>query len=119
MNKSNIMLPSIGDKMYFVCEHLFYVKDYEGPVLEYCVCEGSVMNIYRGKMKEIRLLGKNPNGHLTPFYFKFDKIRKKLFNKPEEAAKLAEDMTNKYESTWSGLGYPNIPLRRTWEEYLR
>ncbi len=36
----------------------------------------------------------------------------------QDAAALAKKMTEKYERIWGWLGEPDIPMRRTWSQYL-
>ena len=39
--------PEIGDTMFHVCEHLYYVPEHAAPVSEYCVCEATVVGFLR------------------------------------------------------------------------
>lgn len=112
--------PEIGDKMYFVQEHLYYIPDCTGPVKEYCVCAATVTGVFTGHYyTEVKLVGPDPNGFLTPCFQKFSAIGKEVFYTPREAALLAQVMTEKYEKMWGELGPPDIPMRRPWEKLLK
>ena len=111
-------LPEVGTKMFFVQEHLYYIKEKAGPILEYCVCEGEVTGFFQLGFTEIRLRARSPKGFWTPYRYKQSDIGKKVFYTPKEAAKFAKELTDKYERTWGWLGAPDIPMRRPWECYL-
>lgn len=110
--------PEIGDKMYSVHEHMYYIPDHAGPVVEYCVCEATVTGFFTGGYTEINLLGPDPDGSMTPYFRKLSGIGKDVFYTPREAALLAQDMTEKYEKIWGWLGPPDIPMRRPWAGLL-
>lgn len=110
--------PEIGTEMYAVFEHLYSVQNRAGPLLEYCVCKGTVRGFFTGGYTEVRLLFTNPDGFPEPGYYKLDDIGKKLFYKAAEAAALAESMTEKYERTWGWIGAPEIPMARPWAKLL-
>lgn len=40
--------PEIGTEMYAVFEHLYSVQNRAGPLLEYCVCKGTVRGFFTG-----------------------------------------------------------------------
>lgn len=109
--------PKIGTKMYSVHEHRYHLPSYYGPVLEYVVCESVVTEFY-AKGKQIKLVGKSPEGYQTPYIYKLREIGKQLFYTPAEAAELAQRETQSYECRWNWLGEPDIPMRRTWLKYL-
>ena len=108
--------PEIGETLYFVCEHFYYIPNHAGPVTEYCVCSGKVKTFLTGRYTEMRLVGKNPDGFPTPYYYKLSDFGKRIFDNPKDAALLAKEMTEKYERTWGWTGDP--PMRRTWTKYL-
>lgn len=108
--------PAIGTKMYLVNEHLYYIQGNPAPVLEYCVCEAEVIGYFNSGYTEIHLVGPNPKGFMTPYFYKLSKIGQTVFFTPREAAMLAKQMTEKYQRTWGWTGDP--PMRRTWEKYL-
>ena len=54
--------PEIGDTMFHVCEHLYYVPEHAAPLNEYCVCEATVVGFLKGGYTEVKLVGKNPGG---------------------------------------------------------
>ncbi len=54
--------PEIGDTMFHVCEHLYYVPEHAAPLREYCVCEATVVDFLKGGYTEVKLVGKNPRG---------------------------------------------------------
>lgn len=110
--------PAIGTKMYSVHEHLYYIKDRHAPVLEYCVCEAEVTGFFKGGYEEVKLSGLSPKGYPTPYYYKISDIGKKVFYTEYEAALLAQQKTDQYESTWGWLGEPDVPMRRTWKQLL-
>lgn len=95
--------PDIGTKMYSVREHLYYIQNHAGPLLEYCVCEAEVTGFFEGGYVEVRLRGKSPEGFMTPYFYKLSEIGTRVFYTAEEAARLAKDMTERYEKTWAGL----------------
>ena len=104
--------------MYAVHEHLYYIKNKSAPILEYCVCEAEVKGFFKKGYTEICLSGLSPEGYKTPYWYKISDIGKRIFYTAKEAAELAKEMTEKYESTWRWLGTPDIPMRRTLEKYL-
>lgn len=110
--------PETGTEMYAVFEHLYSVQNRAGPLLEYCVCKGTVRGFFTGGYTEVRLLFTGPDGFPQPGYYKLDDIGKKLFYTAAEAAALAKSMTEKYERTWGWIGAPEIPMARPWEKLL-
>lgn len=110
--------PEIVTEMYAVFEHLYSVQNRAGPLLEYCVCKGTVRGFFTGGYTEVRLLFTGPGGFPQPGYYKLDDIGKKLFYTAAEAAALAKSMTEKYERTWGWIGAPEIPMARPWEKLL-
>lgn len=110
--------PEIGTEMYAVFEHIYSVQNRAGPLLEYCVCKGTVRGFFTGGYTEVRLLFTGPDGFPQPGYYKLDDIGKKLFYTAAEAAALAKSMTEKYERTWGWIGAPEIPMARPWEKLL-
>lgn len=110
--------PAIGAKMYAVHEHLYYIPTRTGPILEYSVCMAEVRGFFTGRFTEVKLVGKNPNGFMTPYYYRLSEIGKKVFYTPREAALRAKEMTDQYERIWGWLGSPDIPMRRSWKHLL-
>ena len=110
--------PEIGAEMYAVFEHLYYIPNHAGPIMEYCVCKGTVRGFFTGGYTEVCLLFTGPDGFPKPGHFRLDDIGKKLFYTAAEAAALAKSMTEKYERTWSWVGPPDIPMARPWEKIL-
>ena len=108
----------VGTTMCYVREHFYYVKNKAAPIKEYCVCSGEVKGYCFGKHTEIKIVGKNPDGFPTPSYFRTNEIGQKVFYTEVEATALAKEMTEKYERSWGWLGEPDIPMRRTWSQYL-
>lgn len=108
----------IGTEMYAVFEHIYSVQNRAGPLLEYCVCKGTVRGFFTGGYTEVRLLFTGPDGFPKPGYYKLDDIGKKLFYTAAAAAALAKSMTEKYERTWGWIGAPEIPMARPWEKPL-
>ena len=94
--------------MYSVHEHRYYIPGSAAPVMEYCVCEAEVRGYFTGGYTEIRLVGPNPEGHMTPYFYKLSEIGKKIFFTPKDAALLAQQMTEKHERTWGWMGDPPI-----------
>lgn len=111
--------PDTGTKMYLVHEHLYYIEGHAAPVLEYCVCEAKVTGFFQGSYTEVCLIGLSPKGFTTLYRYKLSEIGTRVFYTAQEAAKLAQKMTEKYENTWRWLGKPDIPMRRTWEKYYK
>lgn len=110
--------PEIGTKMYSVHEHLYYIKGYPAPLLEYVVCVAKVTGFYTKGYTEVFLTGKDPEGYNTPYIYPMKAIGKSLFYTAKEAVEHAKLLTERYEHTWGWLGTPNIPMRRTWKYYL-
>lgn len=110
--------PKIGTEMYCVCEHLYYIQDHAGPVMEYCVCKGTVRDFFRGSYTEICLHIMGPDGFPRPWRCKLSDVGKRLFFTAEEAAVAARDMTEKYEKTWGWIGAPEFPMARPWANLL-
>lgn len=109
--------PKVSTKMYLVYEHLYHIPDRAAPVKEYCVCEAEVQGYFTGGCTEIRLVGPNPEGFMTPYFYRINEIGKKIFYTAKEAALLALQMTEKYEQA---LGWINdLPMRRPWTHYLK
>lgn len=111
-------LPPIGTEMWFVCENLYYIPNHAGPILEYVVCSGEVTDYFTRSYTEIRLTGISPKGFPTPYHYPTKEVGKKLFYSRCDAARYAQTLTEKYETAWAWLGSPDIPMRRTWTEYL-
>lgn len=105
--------PEIGDKMFHVCEHLYYVPERAAPLREYCVCEATVVCFLRGGYTEVKLVGKNPRGFDTPYYFKLSEVGSKVFFDAQSAAKYAESLTVYAEQHWNWAGEP---LRRSYKD---
>lgn len=61
--------PEIGTEMYAVFEHLYSVQNRAGPLLEYCVCKGTVRGFFTGGYTEVRLLFTGPDGFPKPGYY--------------------------------------------------
>ena len=108
--------PPIGTTIWSVHEHLYYIQNHAGPVIEYVVLPTTVTGIFVGGYVEICSKGKNPDGYMTPYRFKLSDLGKNVFYTSREAAELAKKATEDYERTWSWTKDP--PLRRTWEHYL-
>lgn len=104
--------------MYSVHEHLYYIKDYPAPLLEYVVCVAEVTGFYTQGYTEVCLTGKDSDGYNTPYRYPLNKIGKSLFYTAKEAAEYAKMLTERYEYTWGWIGEPAIPMRRTWEPLL-
>ncbi|MEY8536755.1 hypothetical protein AALH30_25110 [Blautia pseudococcoides] len=115
---TRIKKPEIGTRMYSVHEHLYYIKDYPAPLLEYVVCVAEVTGFYTQGYTEVCLTGKNPDGHNMPYRYPLNKIGKSIFYTAKEAAEYAKVLTERYEHTWGWLGAPDIPMRRSWETLL-
>lgn len=113
-----VKLPEIGTKMYSVHEHLYHISGHAAPLVEYVVCEAAVTGFFTKRYTEVILLGKNPDGGNTPFYYKLQEIGKSLFYTAKEAAEHAKLLTENYEHTWGWTGAPYIPMRRPWEHLL-
>lgn len=110
-------LPELGTKMYFVLEHLYYDKSIRtAPLLEYCVCEGTVRNYIKGGYTEMVLIGQGADHFQVLSYFRIGEIGNHVFFTPYEAALLAKKMTEDYERTWAWIG--DAPLRRSWAHLL-
>ena len=115
---TRIKKPEIGTRMYSVHEHLYYIKDYPAPLLEYVVCVAEVTGFYTQGYTEVCLTGKNPDGHNMPYRYPLNKIGKSIFYTAKEAAEYAKVLTERYEHTWGWLGAQDIPMRRSWETLL-
>lgn len=113
-----IKRPEIGTKMYSVHEHLYYIKNHAGPILEYVVCNAVVTGFYTMGYTEVCLTGKDPDGYNTPYRYPLNKIGKSIFYTTKEAAEHAKLLTERYEHAWGWLGAPDIPMRRSWETLL-
>lgn len=85
--------PEIGDTMFHVCEHLYYVPERAAPLSEYCVCEATVVGFLKGGYTEVKLVGKNPGGFNTPYHYKMAEVGSKVFFDAHSAAKYAESLT--------------------------
>lgn len=51
--------PPIGTTLYLVREHLYYVPNRAGPMLEYVVCAGNVREFIIGRRAEMKLVLRN------------------------------------------------------------
>lgn len=71
--------PKIGDTMFHVCEHLYYVPEHAAPLREYCICAATVVGFLKGGYTEVKLVGKNPEGFNTPYYYKMTEVGSKVF----------------------------------------
>ena len=110
--------PVIGTQMYHVNEHLYYIKNHAGPILEYVVCNAVVKSSYLSIDTEVCLTGKDSDGYNTPYRYPLNKIGKSLFYTAKDAAEYAKVLTERYEHAWGWLGEPDIPMRRSWETLL-
>lgn len=110
--------PVIGTQMYHVNEHLYYIKNHAGPILEYVVCNAVVTGFYTMGYTEVCLTGKDSDGYNTPYRYPLNKIGKSLFYTAKGAAEYAKVLTERYEHAWGWLGAPDIPMRRSWETLL-
>ncbi len=110
--------PEIGTEMYAVFEHLYYIPGHAAPVMEYCVCKGTVRGFFTGGYTEVCLLFTGPDGFPSPDRRRLGDIGEKLFYTAAEAATLAKSMTEKYERTWGWIGAPEIPMARPWAKLL-
>lgn len=108
--------PAIGTMLWIVEEHLYYQEFQTAPVMEYVIYPCKVTNFITGKYTEMRLEGKGPDGYIKLRYRKLTDIGKKVFNNPQDAARLALKYTEDYEQIWLWTG--ERPLRRTWAKYL-
>ena len=84
--------------------------------MEYSVCEAKVCGYFTGSYTEIKLVGPDSDGYMTPYFHKLKNIGKTVFFSPREAALYARELTEKYERDRSWPGDP--PMRRLWEKYL-
>lgn len=107
--------PEIGDTMFHVCEHLYYVPEHAAPLREYCICAATVVGFLKGGYTEVKLVGKNPEGFNTPYYYKMTEVGSKVFFDAPSAAKYAESQTAYYEQHWGWLGGR---LRRPYKDLL-
>lgn len=110
--------PEIGTEMYAVFEHLYYIPGHTAPVMEYCVCKGTVREFFTGGYIEVSLLFTRPDGFPSPRHYKLSDVGTKLFYTATEAAALAKSMTETYERTWGWIGAPEFPMARPWEKLL-
>lgn len=110
--------PAIGTVMYHVHEHLYYVPGYAAPVMEYSVCSGIVKGFFEGSYVEVKVIGKDPDGFLTPWMYKLSDIGSRCFYTAAEAAALAKEKTADYERIWGWTGAPGMPMRRPWQDLL-
>ena len=110
--------PEIGTEMYAVFEHLYYIPGHTAPVMEYCVCKGTVRSFFTGGYTEVSLLFSGPDGFPIPCRYRLNDIGTKLFYTAAEAAALAKNKTETYERTWGWIGAPDFPMARPWEELL-
>ena len=112
--------PEIGDTMFHVCEHLYYVPEHAAPLNEYCVCEATVVGFLKGGYTEVKLVGKNPGGFNTPYHYKMAEVGSKLFFDAHSAAKYAESLTVYAEQHWNWAGArlrrPYKDLWNTWNK---
>lgn len=110
--------PGIGVEMYAVFEHFHYIPNHAGPVMEYCVCKGTVRGFFTGGYIEVSLLFAGPDGFPIPCRYKLSDVGTKLFYTATDAANLAKNMTEKHERTWGWIGAPEFPMARPWAELL-
>lgn len=109
-------ITKVGDVIWYVREHLYYVPEHAGPLLEYSVCKGKVIGHYNGRIKEAKIIGDNPDGYKDLIYCKESNIgHKQCFWTATDAAEYAKKLTDDYERRWAWLG----PLRRPWENLLK
>lgn len=106
--------PPEGTTMYSVHEHRYYIPNHAAPLLEYCVCSGTVQGFFELGYVEVLLSGKSPEGYQTPWRYRLSDIGKCLFYTQAEAEALAEQMTDRHERAWSWIGPPEFPMRRAW-----
>ena len=107
--------PKIGDTMFHVCEHLYYVPGQAAPLREYCVCEAIVKGFFTIRYAEVKLVGKNPYGGMTPYFYKLSEIGSRLFFDAHSAAEYAESLTQYAEKHWCLDGET---LRRPYKKLL-
>ena len=107
--------PEIGDTMFHVCEHLYYVPERAAPLSEYCVCEATVVGFLKGGYTEVKLVGKNPGAFNTPYHYKMAEVGSKVFFDAHSAAQYAESLTAYAEQHWNWAG---TQLRRPYKDLL-
>lgn len=109
--------PEIGDTMYVVTEHLYYIPGCAAPRLEYCVVAGTAAGFIKGGYTEIKLLARPPGLGMTPIYRPLQEIGISVFYTFDEAVACAEGKTLDYERKWGWTG--DAHLRRTWINDLK
>lgn len=110
--------PPIGTTFYVVREHLYYVLNRAGPMLEYIVCAGKVRRFIIGNRAEMELILENAGANNLA-YPEIKEIGKTVFHTAREAALLAKAMTEDYERRWAWTErWGDVPLRRPWEHLL-
>jgi len=117
MKKNEQKIPKIGDTLYLVAEHLYYVDGKAGPLKEYCVYSGTVKDIITLSYKDIRIKGLDADGKVHLWYRKVSDIGTQVFLTAQEAALLAKEMSDDYDRRFSWIS--DTPVRRTWEHLLK
>lgn len=122
MRKDDVMatkqnpIPNIGDTLYLVSEHRYYVTGEAAPRMEYCVCMGTVTKIMTYGYTDMCIKGRDPDDRLQLWYRKLSDIGTKAFFTVQEAALLAKEMSDEFDRKFSYSH--STPIRRTWERYL-
>ncbi len=101
--------------MYAVFEHLYSVQIRAGPLLEYCVCKGTVRGFFTGGYTECACFSPGPDGSQSLDIISWTTLERSCFTRAVRAAALAKSMDRKIRRTWGWIGAP----RSLWQGHGR
>lgn len=103
----------IGDTVYFVTEHYYYIPDKAGARMEYMPVKGTVTEIIVGGFRQAKIQS-IVDGIVKLHYFKTSEYGKGFYPDYDSALQAAKRAADKYDRIWSGITGEEI--RRPWEK---
>ena len=104
---------NVGDTLYFVAEHYYYMQNKAAPRMEYLPVKGTIESITIGSYRPI-VVECVIDRHKELFYFTAANCDKRLFRSYAEAVEAAKRETDEYDRKWSRI--MGEKLRRPWEQ---
>lgn len=103
----------IGDTVYLVVEHLYYVPGRAAPLFEYRIVKGTVAELIIGGYTQAKVRTIE-DGIVNLHYPNVAGFGKTFFGDYDSAVEHAEQLAEDYDNTWSGINGETI--RRPWRK---
>lgn len=113
---------NVGDVVYIVQEHLYNEKGHRhiGVLKEFCVYKAVVKSFYKGHYIDFKAVIVEPHIANNVVHCKLSCLDKNTaFRNVRNAALFAKKLTENWESSILYEISNDLPLRRTWEKYLK